>query len=168
MAISGVKLKIEHKLTKITYHSNRCYGAWKLMYGFLKRKFVLVSVKTLILVIFIHLFSIHVPYMATGREFPSILGHSGSIFVVFVAGNHGNPEPITIFFEVLWSRVLKYAFTQNSEKSWKSPWYILVRSLKKLVIIVGATRQHYFWPELTFPLHIFKYLLKNWCTPHNF
>ena len=87
------------------------------MYGFLKRKFVLVSVKTLILVIFIHLFSIRVPNMATGREFSSISGHSGSIFVVFVLGNHGNPEPVTIFFEVLWSRVLKYAFTPNSEKS---------------------------------------------------
>ena len=40
----------------------------------------------------------------------------------------------SFFFEVLWPRVLIYAWREKSEKSWKWPWYILVRSLKKLVL----------------------------------
>ena len=102
------------------------------MYGFLKRKFVLVSVKTLILVIFIHLFSIRVPNMATGREFSSISGYSGAIFVVFVLGSHGNPEPVTIFFSKYFGlgylNMHSHQILRNLENHLSTSWYALSKN----------------------------------------
>ena len=61
-------------------------------------EFVLISINFQILVIFILLIIINLLSVATGREFPSILGHSGSIFVVFVVVNHGDLEPDINFY----------------------------------------------------------------------
>ena len=40
----------------------------------------------------------NMPFVVPGREFPTVLGHLGSIFVDLVVGNHGDPEPKIIFF----------------------------------------------------------------------
>ena len=65
---------------------------------------------------------------------PSFLAILGQIYVTCCSVTMVTQNKRLLFFEVLWLGLLKNAFSAKSEKSSNTSWYILVRSIKKLVL----------------------------------
>ena len=129
-----VKLKIDHKLKNSSVHRNYCYGVLKLWFEFLFQKFTL-DVRKQKSMTFETFFS------RRSNEMCSLVDFFSSFCAILVRFEIANcfvtmatQNQRLLFFEILWPEVLKYAFRANSEKSWKWPWYNLVRSIRKLVL----------------------------------
>ena len=129
-------LKIVHTLNWKNGHSNRCYGPLKSKIRFIFRKIILIVEKVWMIntgTISSLKFDAVCTLVVKISDFLVVLGQFSTPCCLVTMVTQGLR---VIFFEVVCQGLLKNAFSPKSEKSWKSTWYNLVRSIKKLVLSI--------------------------------